>query len=391
MVLRSAVSVTSKLPDIGTTIFSVIGALVQQYKPINLSQGAPNFKASPELIEKAALAMKNGFNQYSPADGMQALRELLSAKVYRLYERQYAPDEEITITGSASEGLYSAITALVHEDDEVIYFEPAFDSYVPNVRLQGGKPIPIQLKAPDFAIPWDELSAAINSKTRMIIINSPHNPTARVLSAEDLNKLATLTANTNIIILSDEVYEHIIFDGVKHMSMACHPQLAQRSVIISSFGKTFHVTGWRVGYCLAPKEIMAELRKVHQFVMYAADTPFQHAVADYMQDPQTYLDLAGFYQHKRDLLSEALCETQFDLYPSQGSFFMLAGYESFTHEADKDLVLRLIRDYHVATIPLSAFYSDGYDPKILRLSFAKDDETLRQGAAALIQFAKDNA
>ncbi|CAG9295418.1 2-keto-4-methylthiobutyrate aminotransferase [Celerinatantimonas diazotrophica] len=390
MALPSAVSVASKLPDIGTTIFSVIGALVEQYKPINLSQGAPNFKVSPQLIDGATLAMRNGFNQYSPADGIATLRELLSAKVANLYARHYDPREEITITGSASEGLYAAITALIHSGDEVIYFEPAFDSYVPNVRLQGGKPVPIQLKAPDFALPWDELSAAINSKTKMIIINSPHNPTARVLSAEDLDKLAALTANTNIVILSDEVYEHIIFDGVKHMSMACHPQLAERSVIVSSFGKTFHVTGWRVGYCLAPKEIMAEVRKVHQFLMYAADTPFQHAVADYMQDPQTYLGLAEFYQHKRDLLLDALAATQFKLYPSQGSFFMLAGYEAFTDEADKDLVLRLIRDYHVATIPLSAFYSDGYDPKILRLSFAKDDETLRQGAAALIQFSKDN-
>ncbi len=287
------------------------------------------------------------------------------------------------VTASASEGLYSAISGLVHPGDEVIYFEPSFDSYAPIVRLQGATPVAIKLTVPDFAVNWDEVRAAITPKTRMIIINTPHNPSGQVFSANDLQQLAALTRNTDIIILSDEVYEHVVFDGEPHHGMATHPQLAERSVIISSFGKTYHVTGWRVGYCVAPADLMDEICKVHQFLMFSADTPMQYAFAEHMTDPQTWLSLAAFYQRKRDLLQNLLTDSPFKLLPSAGSFFLLADYSHFSDERDSDMVKRLIIECGVATIPLSAFYADGTDNKFIRLSFAKDEATLRAGAQAL--------
>ncbi|MFM2481846.1 methionine aminotransferase [Celerinatantimonas sp. YJH-8] len=390
MTLQAAVAPRSKLPDVGATIFSVIGELVNRYQAINLSQGAPSFSPDPKLIDGVTAAMQAGFNQYAPMNGVVSLKEILAEKVKRLYHRQYDVTDEITIAGSASEGIYASISALVHPGDEVIYFEPAFDSYSPVIRLQGAVPVPIRLQLPEFAINWDEVAATVTPKTRMIIINTPHNPSGQVLSADDLQALARITHDTGIMILSDEVYEHIIFDGKSHCSMATHSELANRSVIVSSFGKTFHVTGWRVGYCLAPKALMDEIRKVHQFLMYAADTPFQHAIAEYMCDPQTYLTLSSFYQQKRDLLVSELANSPLQLLPCSGSFFMLASYQHLSDESDLQLVQRLIRENRVATIPLSAFYADGYDPKLIRLSFAKDEQTIRQGAQALssVTFAR---
>ncbi|CAI0898363.1 Methionine aminotransferase [Serratia plymuthica] len=383
--MQSACSQRSKLPDVGTTIFTVIGQLSAEHQALNLSQGAPNFACQPQLVDAVAQAMRAGHNQYAPMSGVAALRAALADKVERLYGTRYDADEEITVIASASEGLYSAISALVHPGDEVIYFEPAFDSYAPIVRLQGATPVAIKLSLQDLHIDWDEVAAAITGKTRMIIVNSPHNPTGSVFGEHDIERLTALTRNTDIVILSDEVYEHVVFDGDIHHSMARHPQLAERSVIVSSFGKTYHVTGWRVGYCMAPAALMDEIRKVHQFMVFSADTPMQYAFAEALGNPQSYLGLADFYQQKRDLLAGALQDSRFELLPSRGSFFMLARFSGFSSESDNDFAVRLIREAKVATIPLSAFYSDGTNTGIIRLSFSKDNETLREGARRLCQ------
>lgn len=383
--MQSACAQRSKLPDVGTTIFTVIGQLSAEHQALNLSQGAPNFACEPQLVEAVSQAMRAGHNQYAPMSGVAALRIALADKVERLYGARYDADEEITVIASASEGLYSAISALVHPGDEVIYFEPAFDSYAPIVRLQGATPVAIKLSLEDLHIDWDEVAAAINSKTRMIIVNSPHNPTGSVFGEHDIERLTALTRNTDIVILSDEVYEHVVFDGDIHHSMARHPQLAERSVIVSSFGKTYHVTGWRVGYCMAPAALMDEIRKVHQFMVFSADTPMQYAFAEALANPQRYLGLAAFYQQKRDLLADALQDSRFELLPSRGSFFMLARFSGFSSESDNDFAVRLIREAKVATIPLSAFYSDGTNTGIIRLSFSKDNQTLLEGARRLCQ------
>ncbi len=383
MTLRTAVNTRSKLPDVGTTIFTVIGQLSAQHNAINLSQGAPNFSCDTRLIDGVTRAMSEGHNQYAPMTGLRSLKERIAGKISDLYGTHYDVDSEVLITASASEALYSAISGLVHAGDEVIYFEPSFDSYAPIVRLQGATPVAIKLTVPDFSINWDEVRAAITPRTRMIIVNTPHNPSGQVFSRSDLDQLAALTRNTDIVILSDEVYEHVVFDGEAHHGMATHPQLAERSVIVSSFGKTYHVTGWRVGYCVAPAELMDEVCKVHQFLMFSADTPMQYAFAEQMADPQSWLSLAAFYQRKRDLLQNLLADSPFRLLPSAGSFFLLADYSGFSDESDSDMVKRLIVECGVATIPLSAFYADGTDNKLIRLSFAKDEATLRAGAQAL--------
>lgn len=385
--IQTSVQTHSKLADVGTTIFSVIGQLSNDYNAINLSQGAPNFPCDPLLIDEVTQAMRNNHNQYADMTGYRPLKEKIATKIAQLYGRSYEPESEITITASASEALYSSISGLVHPGDEVIFFEPSFDSYAPIVRLQGATPIGIKLSVPEFSINWDEVRAAISPKTRMIILNTPHNPSGQILGQDDLEQLAAICRNTNIIILSDEVYEHIVFDGLPHLGMATHSELATRSVIVSSFGKTFHVTGWRVGYCVAPAEIMKEILKVHQFMMFSADTPMQYAFAKHMDNPQTYLHLPEFYQAKRDLLINELKGGPFKLLPSYGSFFILADFSHLTDESDAQVVTRLIKEFGVATIPLSAFYSDGTDNGFIRLSFAKDDETIVAGARALKQFA----
>ncbi|MCB6184043.1 methionine aminotransferase [Leeia sp. TBRC 13508] len=378
-------AISSKLPDVGTNIFTVIGQLSSEYQAINLSQGAPNFPCDPALIELTHEAMLSGLNQYAPMAGVLSLRETLAEKVHTLYGQSFDPQDEITITASASEALYSAISALVHAGDEVIYFEPSFDSYAPIVRLQGATPVAIKLKQPDFHVDWAEVKSKITAKTKMIIVNTPHNPSASVFSKADLDSLAEVTRDTNIVVLSDEVYEHIVFDGAVHHSVVSHPELAARSVMVSSFGKSFHVTGWRIGYCLAPAAITAELRKVHQFMMFSADTPMQHALAAYMKTPSTYLSLGQLYQEKRDLLVNLLKDSPFELLPSHGSFFLLAKYGHFSQLSDSEFVLQLIKEHRVSAIPLSAFYTDGTDDRIIRFSFSKDEATLRKAAAALCQ------
>ena len=327
--------------------------------------------------------MRAGYNQYAPMAGIAALREALARKIARLYGARYGADDEITIVASASEGLYASISALVHPGDEVVYFEPAFDSHAPIVRLQGATPVPIKLLPRGFRVDWEEVAAALSPRTRMIIINTPHNPTATVFGAGDIARLTALTHGTGIVILSDEVHEHVVFDGAVHHSMARYPEVAERSVIVCSFGKSYHVTGWRVGYCLAPAAMMSEIRKLHQFMAFAVDTPMQYAFVEGLADERGYLGLSAFYQQKRDLLAGALAGSRFELMPSEGSFFMLARFRGFSDEKDSDFALRLIRDFAVATIPLSAFYSDGTDHGIIRLSFAEDEATLLEGARRL--------
>ncbi|KVR79566.1 pyridoxal phosphate-dependent aminotransferase [Burkholderia vietnamiensis] len=381
--MRSAITHRSKLPDVGTTIFTVIGQLAAQHDALNLSQGAPNFAPDPALIDGVARAMRDGHNQYAPMAGVVSLRERLAEKTEALYGARYDPGTEITVIASASEGLYGAISALVHPGDEVIYFEPAFDSYAPIVRMQHATPVAIELSPEHFRVDWDEVAAAITPRTRMIVVNTPHNPTATVFRADDLERLAQLTRNTDIVVLSDEVYEHVVFDGAQHQSVARHRELAERSVIVSSFGKSFHVTGWRVGYCVAPAALMDEIRKVHQFMTFSADTPMQVAFAQMLARPASYLGLSAFYQAKRDLLARELAGSRLQLLPSEGSFFMLARFRHLSDERDSDFVLRVIRDVRVATIPLSAFYADGTDTGVIRLSFSKDDATLIEGARRL--------
>ncbi|KIG10259.1 methionine aminotransferase [Caballeronia concitans] len=381
--MQSACIPESKLPNVGTTIFTVIGQLADEHGALNLSQGAPNFACDPKLVEAVTRAMQAGHNQYSPMAGVFALREAIALKTQKLYGAQYDPGTEVTVVASASEGLYATISGLVHPGDEVIYFEPSFDSYAPIVQLQGATPIAIKLSAADFSIDWDEVAAAITPKTRMILVNTPHNPTGSAFTSTDIERLTALTRGTKIVVLSDEVYEHVVFDGALHHGMARYPELAERSVIVSSFGKSYHVTGWRVGYCLAPAALTAELRKVHQFMTFSADTPMQMAFAEALADESSYLHLGPFYQHKRDVLAKALEGSRFELLPSAGSFFMLARYSGISDERDSDFVLRLIREARVATIPLSAFYTDGTDNRLIRLSFAKDDDTLIEGARRL--------
>jgi methionine aminotransferase len=381
--MDNACGVHTKLPDVGTTIFTVIRQLSAQYDALDLSIGAPNFPCDPRLVEWAAQAMRDGHNQYAPMTGFKSVRDALAEKVKRLYGASYDPDSEVTVMVSASEALYAATSALVHPGDEVIYFEPAFDSYAPVARLQGATPVAIKLKPDLFRIDWDQVAAAITPKTRMIILNSPHNPTATIIDEHDIARLTALTRDTDIVILSDEVYEHMVFDGAVHHSMARYPALAARSVVVFSFGKTYHLTGWRVGYCLAPAVLTNEIRKVHQFLTFAADTPMQLAFGEALADPQSYLSLANFYQKKRDLLASKLAGSRLRLLPSRGSFFMLASFRHLTTESDDAFVRRLISEHRVATIPLSAFNSDGEDTGLIRMSFAKDDDTLIEGARRL--------
>ncbi len=375
--------IRSKLPDVGTTVFSVIGDLAERHQAVNLAQGAPNFPCAPELIDHAIDAMSEGHNQYAPMIGIAPLRNKIAEKIQLLYGHSYDEVTEVTVMGSASEALYCAITALVHAGDEVIYFEPCFDSYAPILQLQSAVAVPIKLQPPAYGIDWDAVRDAINERTRMIIINSPHNPTGAILSDADIAALQDIVAETDIIILSDEVYEHVVFDQDIHRSMSRYAGLRERSIVVTSFGKTFHVTGWRVGYCVAPAAITAEIRKIHQFLMYAADTPMQYALAAMMETPNHYLNLSTIYQEKRDLLANALKDSRFEIQPSKGGFFMLARFQKISYLSDVQFVRKLIEEYGVATIPVSAFYSDATDLGVIRLSFSKDDATLEEGARRL--------
>lgn len=368
--------IESRLPNVGTTIFTVMSRLAQECGAINLSQGFPDFNAEDVLFERVAHWMRAGFNQYAPLAGCLPLREAIVRKVEGLYGTRYDVEHEVTVTAGATQALFTAVSALVHAGDEVIVFEPVYDSYGPAIELAGGTVIRMQLRAPDYRPDWAAVAAAIGPRTRMIMINSPHNPTATVWSADDLAQLAALTRNTGIVVVSDEVYEHIVFDGAVHQSCAAHPELAARSIVVSSFGKTYHITGWKVGYVVAPRELMAEFRKVHQFNVFTVNTPVQLALADYMADAGRHLQLSAFYQAKRDYFRAGLSGARFELLPSGGTYFQLARYGAISDQPDGVFCDWLTREAGVAAIPVSAFFADGRDEGVIRFCFAKNESTL---------------
>jgi methionine transaminase len=380
--MQSTRAFRSKLTS-GISIFSLIGQLATEYKAINLWQGAPNFLPDQQLIDSATLAIREGFNQYAPMTGVSALRRVLAEKTEKLYGARYEPDREVTVTAGGLEAIYATITALVHPGDEVIFFEPAFECYEPIVRLQGATPVAIRISLDTLKIDWEEVAAAITPRTRMLIINTPHNPTGAILDKRDIDRLIAVTRNTNIVVLSDEVYEHMVFDGMTHHGMSRYPELAERSVVVLSLGKTYHVTGWRVGYCVAPAEIMAEIRKVHQYLVFSAPAPMQVALAAAVENSESYLALPEFYQRKRDILLSCMAESRLDIKPCSSGFFMLARFSDFSNSSDRDFVFDLLRRMRVGTIPLSSFYSDEIDTGMIRISFCKDDDTLREGGRAL--------
>ena len=378
---------TSKLPDVGTTIFTVMSKLAADHGAINLSQGYPDFDGPPELLERVTHYLNHGFNQYAPMPGLPQLREQIAAKVASLYGCEVDAESEVTVTSGATVALFCAITALVHEGDEVIVFDPVYDSYQPAVDLCGGITRHVPLRIPAFTPDWDQVADLISDKTRMIILNTPHNPTGGVWTADDIEALRTVLADREIYLLADEVYEHIIFDGVPHQSLLRYPDLLRRSVVVSSFGKTYHTTGWKMGYCIAPQELMAEFRKVHQYVNFVSNTPIQHGLADFMAShPQHVLELPDFYQRKRDLFCSLLKDSRFGIRPSGGTYFQLLDYSAISTENDADLARRLTIEAGVASIPVSVFCSqpeEQGDLKVLRFCFAKDDATLTQAAEIL--------
>ncbi|HOB45020.1 MAG TPA: pyridoxal phosphate-dependent aminotransferase [Zoogloea sp.] len=383
---RFPAPVVSRLPAVGTTIFTTMSRLAQECGAINLSQGFPDFSAEDVLFERVAHWMRAGHNQYAPMAGVPALREAIAAKVRALYGAEYDPEFEITVTAGATQALFTAVAALVHPGDEVIVFEPVYDSYVPAIELQGGRVRRARLAAPDYRPDWQAVRALVTPQTRMIMINTPHNPSGTVWTAADLAELAAITAGTGIVVVADEVYEHIVFDGLRHESVARYVDLAARSVIVSSFGKTYHVTGWKVGYVLAPRELMAEFRKVHQFNVFTVNTPVQLAIADYMADASRHLGLAGFYQAKRDAFRAGLASTRFELLPCTGTYFQTARYGAISDLPDTEFVEWLTRVVGVAAIPLSAFFGDGRDERVIRFCFAKRDETLAAAFERLERF-----
>ncbi len=376
-------TISTKLPRVGTTIFTVMSKLATEHNAINLSQGFPDFECPSELVSAVHKAMKAGNNQYAPMPGVMKLREMIAEKTEDIYGIKYNPETEITITSGATQAIYTAISATIREGDEVIIFEPAYDCYEPAIELNGGKTVYLQLKAPDYNINWNEVKKLVNHRTRMIIINSPHNPTGAVLNADDMKQLEKLTNKTDIIILADEVYEHIIFDGRQHESMARYPNLANRSFIVSSFGKTFHTTGWKIGYCVAPKELMTEFRKVHQFLVFATNTPMQFGVAEFLKNKSHYNELGAFYQAKRDLFNKMVKGSRFSLVPASGTYFQLLSYDKITSEKDADYATRLIKENGVAAIPISVFYHKPVYDNMLRFCFAKKDETIEKAAEIL--------
>jgi methionine transaminase len=376
--------ITSKLPHVGTTIFSVMSALAQEHQAINLSQGFPNFECSPRLQALIYEYMKRGFNQYAPMQGLPILRERLAAKINSLYGANVAADH-ITITAGGTQALFTAISAFVHAGDEVIIIEPAYDSYRPAIELCGGVAVVYELVAPDYAIDWAAFEQLISPRTRMIIFNTPHNPTATIWKEDDLLQLQKITTNTDILILSDEVYEHLIYDNAPHQSVMRYPALWERSMAVYSFGKTFHATGWKMGYLVAPAHLTIEFRKVHQFNVFSVNTPIQYAIAEFLETAEEYLNLPQFYQNKRDFFLAAAQNIPFKLLPCHGTYFQLLDYSEISQEADFDFAKRVTKTYGVATIPVSAFYSSQRDDKIIRICFAKTEDTLSQAARLLEQ------
>ncbi len=380
--------IKSKLPNVGTTIFTVMSQLAVEHNAVNLGQGFPDFMMSEELIALVNAAMQKGNNQYVHMNGLPILRERLAAKCNKIYGSNIHPESEITVTPGGTYAIYTALTTVLQPGDEVIVFEPAYDSYIPNIEINGAKAITISLQFPSYQIPWDEVKSKVNSNTRMIMINSPHNPTGAVLSKSDIEQLRAVVKDTNIIILSDEVYEHLIFDNITHQSILRFPDLLERSFVCFSFGKTYHCTGWKLGYCIAPKELMQEFRKVHQFNCFSCDSPKQFALAEYLQNEDAYNNLGSAIQQKRDYFRSLMKETSFKCIPSHGSYFECYSYQGLSDLNDKNFAIHLTKNFGVATIPVSAFYKNAEDNKVIRFCFAKKEETLKIAAERLSSFMK---
>ena len=371
-------AVDSRLPHVGTTIFTVMSALAAERGAVNLGQGFPDFDCDPRLVDAVTGAMRTGLNQYPPMTGVAALREAVARKIERLYGHAYDPGSEITVTAGATQAILTAVLAVVHPGDEVIVLEPCYDSYQPNIALAGGTCVGVPLDPGTFRPNFGRIAAALTPRTRAIIVNTPHNPSGTVWTEGDMRHLAELLRPTDVIVIADEVYEHMVYDGLCHESVSRHADLAARSIVVSSFGKTFHVTGWKIGYAAAPAALMAEFRKVHQFNVFTVNTPVQHGLAAYLADPAPYLELAAFYQAKRDLFRAGLAQaTRFKLLPSEGTYFQCVDYSALGNEPEEAFCRRLVNDCGVAAIPLSAFYRHGYEQRIVRFCFAKKDETLR--------------
>jgi methionine aminotransferase len=373
----------SKLPAVGTTIFTVMSRLAAELGAINLSQGFPDFDCDPALVEAVARYMREGHNQYAPMQGVAALREAIAANYERTHGRRYDPATEVTVTSGATEAIFAAVAAVVHPGDEAIVLEPCYDSYVPALQLSGGIPVVVSLRPPDYAIDWDAVRRAVSPRTRLLMLNSPHNPTGSVLSAADMTELQATVDGTRILILSDEVYEHIIFDGLRHESMARHDALAPRSFVVGSFGKTYHTTGWKVGYAVAPAGLTAEFRKVHQFVTFSTHTPVQYALAEFFGARRGIDELPAFFQAKRDRFLELMAGSRFTPLPCRGSYFQLMDYGAITDEEDAAFAVRLTKEHGVASIPTSPFLLKAGAPRVLRFCFAKKDETLARAAERL--------
>ena len=376
-------AIQSRLPQTETSIFTVMSALASEFGAINLGQGFPDFDMDKQLAALAAKAISSGYNQYVPMAGWMPLRESIAQKVNLLYGNMVSPADEITITPGGSYAIYTAFTTILQPGDEVILFEPAYDSYIPNILVNGAVPIKLKLEFPDYAINWDEVRAAITQKTRAIIINSPNNPTGSILSDADMLTLQSILSGTQIFLISDEVYEHLTFDGLKHNSVLKYPELFARSFVCFSFGKVYNCTGWKLGYCVAPAKLMAEFRKIHQFDAFCCFTPTQIALAEHLKQAEAYLSLASFMQKKRDLFLGNMKDSRFSFLPSSGSYFVCATYEQISSMPAKELAIELTKSIGVATIPVSAFYQNGHDDKVLRFCFAKKDETLETAAERL--------
>lgn len=378
-------ALSTKLPDVGTTIFSVMSALAAEKGAVNLGQGFPDFDCDPLLIDAVTDAMKQGLNQYPPMTGVSVLRDAIASKIGALHGRGYNPASEITITAGATQALITIILAVVHAGDEVIVLEPCYDSYVPNIELAGGVPVRVPLTPGTFRPDFDKISAAITSKTRAIIVNSPHNPSATVWTKAEMLTLQTILADTDVLVISDEVYEHMVYGEQQHQSVARFPGLAARSFVVSSFGKTYHVTGWKVGYVAAPASFSAEFRKVHQFNVFTVNTPVQYGIGSYMSNSQPYLDLPAFYQRKRDLFRDGLARTKFKLLPSEGTYFQCVDITSVSDLTETEFCKWLTTEIGVAAIPLSAFYGNGFDQRVVRFCFAKKDATLKTALERLVK------
>lgn len=376
--------ITSKLPDIGTTIFTVMSKLAHDAGAINLSQGYPDFEPPPALLERITHYLHSGYNQYGPMAGVPELRQVVSDKVKACYSLDTDADTEITITPGATEALFVAVSAVIHPDDEVIILDPAYDAYDPSVRLNGGVPVHVPLNAIDFSVDWQAVEDAITPRTKVIMTNTPHNPTSAIWSEDDIESLRAIVFRHGLHVIADEVYEHIVFDGHRHESLLRYPDLFQRSFVVSSFGKTLHATGWRIGVCVAPAALTAEFRKIHQYVSFATNAPLQYGIADFLRaHPSHYLGLPDFYQEKRDYFARALANSRFRLLPSQGTYFQLADYSLISDESDVDLAKRLTREIKVASVPVSVFCERPMDARVIRFCFAKHEKTLEEAAARL--------